>query len=110
MGDHADGVIVRRPPPASFRLDRRALAEGADLVLIVAFLLVYIWIIEPRTQAYAWHGLAPFLAFTWLSSPRHGDTRADLGIPLATFRRALGAAAVPFSPALLIPLPLRFYF
>ncbi len=110
MGDHADGVIVRRPPPASFRLDRRALAEGADLVLIVAFLLVYIWIIEPRTQAYAWHAFALFLAFTVLSSRRHGDTRADLGIRLDTFRRALAEAAVVFSPALLLTLAIGLFF
>src|SRR5207247_6769751 len=102
MGDHADGLIVRRPPPASFRLDRRSLAEGMDLVLIVAFLFVYIWIIEPRTQAYAWHAFGLFLAFTVLSSRRHGDTRADLGIRLDTFRRALAEAAVGRPPA---PLP-----
>jgi len=110
MGDHADGLIVRRPPPASFRFDRRSLAEGTDLVLIVAFLLVYIWIIEPRTQAYAWHAFGLFLAFTVLSSRRHGDTRADLGIRLDTFRRALAEAAVVFSPALLLTLAIGLYF
>ncbi len=110
MGDRVDGAISRQPPPASFRLDRGAVAEAADLVLIVAFLLVYIWIIEPRTQAYARPAFVLFLAFTLLSNRRHGDTRADLGIRLDTFRRALGEAALVFSPALLVTLAIGLYF
>ena len=110
MGDQVDGVVVRPPPPMSFRLDRGPLSEGADLVLIVAFLLVYIWIIEPRTQAYAWHAFALFLAFTLLSSRRHGDTRADLGLRLDTFRRGLAEAAVVFTPALLLTVAVGLFF
>ncbi len=104
MQDRADGVIERRPTTAPLRLDRRVLAETADLILVVAFLFVYIWVIEPRTQAYAWHGLALFLAFTLLSGRRHGDTSDDLGIRLDTLPRALRESAIVFTPALLLTL------
>ena len=109
MANPADGVIDRQPRRASLRLDHRALAEGADLALVVGFLLVYIWIIEPRTQAYAWPGLALFLTFTFLSHRRHGDTSADLGIRLDTFRVALAGVAVVFTPALLLTLVIGLY-
>src|SRR5437867_9948569 len=104
MGNRADGVVERPPTAASLRLDRRVLAEAVDLVLVVTFLFVYIWVIEPRTQAYAWHGFGLFMAFTLLSNRRHGDTTADLGIRLDTFPRALRESAVVFTPALLLTL------
>src|SRR3989442_3743885 len=104
MGDRVNGVVERQPPGASFRIDRRTLIEGADLAIVVAFLLVYIWLIEPRTQAYAGPGLVLFLAFTFLSHRRHGDASADLGIRLDTFRQALAEAVIVFTPALLLTI------
>src|SRR5207249_435405 len=79
------------------REDVVALLEAAA---VVAFLLVYIWIIEPRSRAYAGPGFVLFFAFAFLLHLRHNDTAADLGIRLDTFGRALREASIVIVPSL----------
>jgi hypothetical protein len=86
-------------------MDERArgiLIEAIEVALAMAFLLAYIWFVEPRSQAYQTPGLVLFFTFTFLLHRRHGDTAADLGIRLDNFGPALGEALFVFAPALLL--------
>ena len=82
--------------------DRAAVASGVEVALIAGFLLVYIWVIEPRSRVYAGPGFVLFFTFTFLSHLRHNDTLADLGIRLDTFGRALREAFLVIVPALIL--------
>jgi hypothetical protein len=89
-----------RKAPAS----REALAATVEVGLLVLFLLLWIWIIEPVLGARRWSGFAFFFAFTILSHRRHGDTAADLGIRLDTLARSIGEGLLVITPALLLAL------
>src|SRR3989454_5486925 len=86
--------------------DRAAVASGVEVALIVGFLLVYIWFIEPRSRLYAGPGFVLFFTFTFLSHLRHNDTLADLGIRLDTFGRALREALLVIAPTLVLAVAL----
>ncbi len=87
---------------AALPLDREDLVTVFEVVLVVAYLLIYIWIIEPRSRAYAAPGFVLFFAFAFLLHVRHNDTAADLGIRLDTFGRALREAFFVIVPALIL--------
>lgn len=78
------------------------IVSAIEALFIVAFLLVYIWVIEPWSRAYAGPGFVLFFAFALLLHVRHGDTAADLGIRLDTFGRAAREAVLVFLPALVL--------
>ncbi|PYT35226.1 MAG: hypothetical protein DMF52_10970 [Acidobacteria bacterium] len=86
--------------------DRAAVVSGVEVALIVGFLLVYIWFIEPRSRLYAGPGFVLFFTFTFLSHLRHNDTLADLGIRLDTFGRALREALLVIAPTLVLAVAL----
>jgi len=73
-----------------------------EVAAVVAFLLVYIWIIEPWSRVYAAPGFVLFFAFAFLLHVRHNDRAADLGIRLDTFGRALREALLVIVPALIL--------
>lgn len=83
-------------------LDREEVLTFLEVLSVVAFLLVYIWIIEPRSRAYAGPGFVLFFAFAFLLHLRHNDTAADLGIRLDTFGRAVREATFVIVPALIL--------
>src|SRR5213594_276553 len=83
-------------------LDREDIVTFLEALLVVTFLLVYIWIIEPRSRAYAAPGFVLFFAFAFLLHVRHNDTAADLGIRFDTFGRALREAFIVIVPALIL--------
>ena len=87
---------------AAAPLDREVIVTSLEVILVVAFLLVYIWIIEPRSRAYAAPGFVVFFAFAFLLHVRHNDTAAELGIRLDTFGRALREAFLVIVPALIL--------
>lgn len=89
--------------------DGVALASGLEVASVVAFLLVYIWLLEPRSRTYAGPGFVLFFTFTFLSHQRHKDTAADLGIRLDTFGRAVGEALFVMAPALVLAAALGLY-
>lgn len=78
------------------------LSSVLDVAFVVLFLLAYIWIVEPRTQALKGPGFALFFAFTLLMHRRHKDTAADLGIRLDTLVPALREALAVIAPALVL--------
>src|SRR5574342_246542 len=82
--------------------DRSELVSLLEVAFVVAFLLVYIWIIEPWSRAYAAPGFVLFFTFAFLLHVRHNDTAAELGIRLDTFGRALREAAFVIVPALVL--------
>ena len=88
---------------------RGALASGLEVALIAGFLLVYIWVIEPRSRAYAGPGCVLFFLFTLLSHLRHGDMMADLGIRIDTFGPALKEAVLVIAPTLVLAAALGVY-
>jgi hypothetical protein len=73
-----------------------------EVVSVVGFLMTYIWIIEPRSRAFAAPGFALFFVFAFLLHLRHDDTAADLGIRLDTFGRALKEAFMVIVPAVVL--------
>jgi CAAX prenyl protease-like protein len=83
-------------------LDREDIVAFLEVACVVAFLVVYIWIIEPRSRAYAMPGFVLFFAFAFLLHLRHNDTAADLGIRLDTFKPAVLEAIVVIVPALIL--------
>src|SRR5262245_14996622 len=87
-------------------IERAALASGLEVALVVAFLMVYIWYIDPLPQSYAGPASVLFFAFTLVSHLRHGDRPADLGIRIDTFGRALREAVLVMTPALLLAVVL----
>jgi len=92
-----------------FARERTALASGVEVALVVGFLLVYIWVIEPRSRSYAGPGFVMFFIFTFLLHLRHNDRAADLGIRLDTFGPALQEAVLVFAPALVLAAALGVY-
>jgi CAAX prenyl protease-like protein len=87
---------------AAAPLDRNGIGSLLEVISVVAFLLSYIWIIEPLSRAYAAPGFVLFFAFAFLLHVRHKDTAADLGIRLDTFGRALREALFVIVPALIL--------
>jgi hypothetical protein len=89
--------------------DRTALRSGVEVALVVSFLMVYIWFIDPLSQSYVGPAFVLFFAFTLVSHLRHGDTAADLGIRVDTFGRALREAILVMAPALVLAAALGVY-
>jgi CAAX prenyl protease-like protein len=91
------------------RRERTALVSGLEVALVVAFLMVYIWYVDPLPQSYIGPALVLFFAFTLVSHLRHGDRPADLGIRIDTFGQALREAILVVTPALLMAAALGLY-
>jgi hypothetical protein len=98
-----------RTPRDVIDRERGALVSGIEVALVVAFLMVYIWYIDPLPQSYMGPGFVLFFAFTFVSHLRHGDRPADLGIRVDTFGRALREAVLVMTPALLLAAALGLY-
>jgi hypothetical protein len=81
---------------------RGEIVSALEALIIVAFLLVYIWIVEPWSRAYAGPGFVLFFGLAFLIHLRHGDTAAELGIRLDTFGRAAREALFVIVPALVL--------
>jgi len=92
-----------------FANDRTALASGVEVALVVGFLLVYIWVIEPRSRSYAGPGFVLFFLLTFLLHLKHNDSAADLGIRLDTFGRALREGLLVIAPTIVLAAVLGAY-
>src|SRR5437867_562322 len=90
-------------------LEREEILTFLEVLFVVTFLLVYIWIIEPLSRAYAGPGFVLFFAFAFLLHLRHNDTAADLGIRLDTFGRAVREAFLVIVPALILAAALGLF-
>jgi hypothetical protein len=89
--------------------DRAAVVAAIEVALVMAFLLVYIWLIDPRPGSYAGPAFVLFFTFTILSHLRHNDRAADLGIRFDTFWRALREGVLVMAPALVLAAALGVY-
>jgi hypothetical protein len=89
--------------------EREEILTFLEVLFVVTFLLVHIWIIEPRSRAYAGPGFVLFFAFAFLLHLRHNDTAADLGIRLDTFGRAVREACFVIVPALILAAALGLH-
>ena len=85
-----------------FAKEGTAVASSFEVALVVGFLLVYIWILEPRSRTYAGPGFVLFFLFTFLSHLRHNDSAADLGIRFDTFGRALREGLLVIAPTVVL--------
>ncbi|HEU4401151.1 MAG TPA: hypothetical protein VFT43_03530 [Candidatus Polarisedimenticolia bacterium] len=83
-------------------MERGDLLSILEVAAVVAFLLSYIWIIEPRSRAFAAPSFVLFFASAFLLHLRHNDRAADLGIRLDTFSRALKEALIVILPAIVL--------
>src|SRR5262245_10484008 len=83
-------------------LDGNGVASLLEVGAVVAFLFLYIWVLEPKSQAYAAPGFAMFFTFTFLLHLKHNDTAAELGIRLDTFGRAAREALIVIAPTLVL--------
>ena len=92
-----------------FARERTALSSGVEVALVVGFLLVYIWVIEPRSRTYAGPGFVMFFVFTFLLHLRHNDRAADLGIRLDTFGRALREGLLVIAPTVVLAAGIGVY-
>src|SRR6266850_2345591 len=88
---------------------REEILTFLEVAFVVLFLLVYIWIIEPLSRAYAAPGFVLFFAYAFFLHVRHDDTAADLGIRLDTLGRALREALFVIVPALVLAGALGLY-
>ena len=82
--------------------DRNGVASLLEAGAVVAFLFLYIWVLEPRSRAYAAPGFAMFFTFAFLLHLKHNDTAADLGIRLDTFGRAIREALIVIAPTMVL--------
>lgn len=91
--------------PASLKIrDAAALAAGAEVAVLLGYMLLYIWRIEPQKRSSLWVAFALYFAFTLTSHWLHGETLADLGIRLDTFRRSLMETLLVVAPTVLVVL------
>jgi len=91
------------------RRERATLVSGIEVALVVAFLMVYIWYIDPLPQSYQGPAFVLFFVFTLVSHLRHGDRPADLGIRVDTFGPALREAVLVVTPSLVLAAALGLY-
>lgn len=98
-----------RTPRDVIARERAALVSGLEVALVVAYLMVYIWYIDPLPQSYQGPAFVLFFVFTLVSHLRHGDRPADLGIRVDTFGRALREAVLVIAPALVLAVGLGLY-
>jgi CAAX prenyl protease-like protein len=91
-----------RTQDSPIALDGSGVASLLEVGAVVAFLFLYIWVLEPKSQAYAAPGFAMFFTFAFLLHLKHNDTAAELGIRLDTFGRAIREALIVIAPTLVL--------
>ncbi len=98
------GTLLRASAAARDELiaGREELIAALEVALLFAFLLYYIWVLQPLSRAYAWPAFSFFMAFTLLASTLHGDSLADRGIRIDTLGRGLAEAAFVIMPGLAV--------
>jgi CAAX prenyl protease-like protein len=91
--------------PASLKIrDSGALVAGAEVVVLLGYMLLYIWRIEPQSRSHLWLAFALFFSFTLTSHRLHRERLADLGIRLDNLLPALAETMAVIAPAILIVL------
>lgn len=82
--------------------EREAIASAVEAALMLAYLVYYIWVIEPASRGIHWPYFTAFFLCAFLSHRLHRDTLADLGIRADTFPRAIAEGFLVLAPALLL--------
>jgi len=91
--------------PASLKVrDTAALAAATEVAVLLGYMLLYIWRIEPQKRGSLWVAFALYFAFTLTSHWLHGETLADLGLRFDNLGRSLKEALVVIAPTALIVL------
>jgi hypothetical protein len=93
--------------PASLKIrDTGALAAGTEVALLLGYMLLYIWRIEPQRRGNLWVAYVLYFVFTLTSHWLHGETLADLGIRFDTLGRSLRETLLVIAPTVLFVLGL----
>ncbi len=91
--------------PASLKIrDTAAVAAATEVAVLLGYMLLYIWRIEPQTRSSLWLAFALYFAFTLTSHRLHGETLADLGIRFDTLGRSLRETLLVVMPTVLLVL------
>ena len=93
---------ARSARPVALVSERQAIASAAEAAAMLAYMVYYIWALEPAGHGLHWPYFALFFLITLLSHRLHGDTLADLGIRADTLPRALAEGLAVIAPALLL--------
>lgn len=91
--------------PASLKIrDTTALAAATEVAVLLGYMLLYIWRIEPQKRSSLWVAFVLYFAFTFTSHWLHGETPADLGIRFDTLGRSLKETLLVIAPTVLLVL------